>query len=166
MRTLTITQAPSITALATSGSPILSGASVTFAATVASSTTGVPTGMVTFFDGTTSLATAPLVAGAATFSATTLAGGSHTITATYSGDGNFLGSTSGPVVQAVNSVFALTADPQTLTVKRGEAGQTAIFVTPGAGFSGTVALSCTNLPVDAACVFSPMQVSFGNGSGV
>jgi hypothetical protein len=163
--TLAITKAPSITALATSGSPILSGASVTFTATVASATTGAPTGMVTFFDGTTSLATVPLVAGGATYSTTALAGGSHTITATYSGDVNFTGSTSGPVTQAVNSVFTLSATPQMLTVNRGEAGQVAVFVTPGAGFAGTIALSCTNLPGDAACVFSPTQVSFGNGSG-
>jgi hypothetical protein len=163
--TLTITKAPTITALATSGSPILPGASVTFTATVASSTTGTPTGMVTFFDGSTSLATVPLIAGAATYPTTALAAGSHTITATYSGDVNLTGSTSEPVTQTVNPVFTLTATQQTLIVKRGEAGQVAIFITPGATFSGTVTFSCTNLPADAACLFSPAQLSFGNGGG-
>ena len=53
------------------------------------SVAAVPTGSVTFSDGATVLGTVPLNAsGVATFTTTTLAQGSHTLTARYSGDAN------------------------------------------------------------------------------
>jgi hypothetical protein len=57
---------------------------------------GIPTGSVTFYDGTAILGTASLVNGAASLvlGNTTLAAGSHTIRLVYSGDGNFAGSDS------------------------------------------------------------------------
>jgi hypothetical protein len=56
---------------------------------------GLPTGAVTFKDGLTVLGTMTLNgSGQATFPTTTLAMGTHSITATYSGDANFVGSTS------------------------------------------------------------------------
>jgi Bacterial Ig-like domain (group 3)/Right handed beta helix region len=72
---------------------------VTFTATVTANTpgSGTPTGAVDFFDTTTNTDLTPggvsLSSGTATFSTTSLAVGSHTIKATYSGDTNFLTST-------------------------------------------------------------------------
>ena len=69
---------------------------MTFTATVTANSpgSGTPTGTVDFFDTTTSTDLTPggvaLSSGTATFSTTSLAVGSHTIKATYSGDGNFL----------------------------------------------------------------------------
>ena len=54
---------------------------------------GVATGTLTFYDGTTTLGTAGLGGNTASLSGIVLAAGSHTITATYSGDSNVLGST-------------------------------------------------------------------------
>ena len=51
------------------------------------------TGTVTFRDGGTVLGTARLVNGTATFTTSDLPAGSHYITATYDGDGNFEGGT-------------------------------------------------------------------------
>ncbi len=71
-------------------------ANVTFTATVSANSpgSGTPTGTVDFYDTTTSTDLTPggiaLSSGTATFSTTSLAAGSHTIKATYSGDANFL----------------------------------------------------------------------------
>lgn len=71
-------------------SPSAYGQAVIFTATV----TGAPTGVVQFFIDGSAVGTGPLSAGGvATFKATSLAVGTHTITATYSGDDNFGGST-------------------------------------------------------------------------
>jgi hypothetical protein len=63
----------------------------------------MPTGTVTFFDGSTILGTATLNGGAATFSTSELALGQHNITAVYGGDANNLGSTSSVLAQTVLS---------------------------------------------------------------
>jgi hypothetical protein len=65
--------------------------------------TGMPTGTVTFFDGSTVLGTATLDAtGMASLFIETLTPGKHTLTIVYSGDGNFQGSTSAPLVLTVS----------------------------------------------------------------
>jgi streptogramin lyase len=65
---------------------------------------GMPTGNVVFQDGSTILATVPLdTTGTAAFSTSALTVGSHTITASYQGDANFLGSASGTLIQTVLS---------------------------------------------------------------
>ena len=85
---------PSTTTLASSlGASGAYGATVTFTATVAV-TGGPATGTVTFKDGATVLGDGTLSAGQATFAIGTLAGGSHSITATYGGSLAFVGSTS------------------------------------------------------------------------
>jgi hypothetical protein len=93
----------SSTALASSVNPSVKNQSVTFTATVTSATPGVPTGSVTFKDGNKKLTTVNLnSAGQAAFSTSTLAKGSHSMTAEYSGDSARAGSTSSVVVQVVN----------------------------------------------------------------
>ena len=57
------------------------------------------TGTITFFDGTTTLGTSSVTKAVATFSTSTLATGSHSITAAYSGDGNYGDSTSAVLLQ-------------------------------------------------------------------
>ena len=90
------TSFPTTTALASSPNPSNSGAAVTLTATV-TSTGGVPPGSVTFQDGTTSLATVSLGSSSATFTVTTLAAGTHSLTAVYGGSKSFAGSTSAVV---------------------------------------------------------------------
>jgi hypothetical protein len=83
------------------GSPAMFTISVTGVSSVAVS------GTVTVYDGTTVLGSANVTSGSASFSAGNLAVGSHSITAVYSGNTNYLTSTSPPVVQNV------TAGPRT-----------------------------------------------------
>lgn len=75
------------------------------------------TGTITFYDGATLLATLPVSNAGATFVSSTLAVGAHTVSATYSGDSSFNGSSSGPVSLiiaqsgGIQSTTQLTASP-------------------------------------------------------
>jgi hypothetical protein len=90
------------TALTSSGSPAAAGDTVTFTATV-TAPTGTPTGVVSFYDGTTLLGTGTLDgSGVATFSISTLAVGDHAITAFYDGDVRDGTSTSSVVTQTIS----------------------------------------------------------------
>ena len=93
--TLTITQALSSGVVASSANPALPGSSVTFTATLnaVAPGAGAPNGTVNFrIDGTVA-GSGTLSGGIATFSTSTLAHGSHTVTAEYAGSLNFIGTT-------------------------------------------------------------------------
>jgi hypothetical protein len=96
-----VNKATTSTGLASSQNPSNSGQSVTFTATVTSSSGAVPAGAVIFKSGTRTLGSAALAGGTASFTTTTLATGSDTITATYNGSANFTGS-SATLTQIVN----------------------------------------------------------------
>ena len=89
---LTVAPTTTTTTVTVSSNPSVFGQLVTFTATVTGSP-GTPTGTVTFKDGSTSLATASLSSGTCTFSTASLPAATHTITANYSGDATFGGST-------------------------------------------------------------------------
>lgn len=69
------------------------GASVILSVKVSGSS-GTPTGSVTFMDGTTTLSTVTLASGAASYTSTAFAIGSHSLTASYTGDSIFGSATS------------------------------------------------------------------------
>ncbi|HEY3837248.1 MAG TPA: Ig-like domain-containing protein [Bryobacteraceae bacterium] len=108
----------STTKLTSSANPSTPGQAVTFTATVAALPpgSGTPTGQVTFQDGTTVLAQAPLnSSGVVSFTTASLSSGSHTVTATYASDTNFAAS-SGSIVQSVgtsgnSTTTAVSASP-------------------------------------------------------
>lgn len=93
--------------LTSSKDPSSFGAPVTFMALVqptvdgSSRVAGNMTGTVTFRDGTTTLGTLTLVPGSVNFTTSSLSRGTHSITATYSGDGNYNPVTSSPLIQTV-----------------------------------------------------------------
>ena len=88
--TLTVSKAATSTAVSSSINPSEFGQSVTFTATVTSSA-GTPAGSVQFKDGGSNLGSPqPMTAGVAQLTTSSLSSGTHTITAEYSGDTNFL----------------------------------------------------------------------------
>jgi len=101
---------PTTTGVSSSLNPSIYGQTVTFSAIVSDPTnSGVPTGTVTFKNGTTILGKGvALSGGAASFSTSTLAGGTRSITATYSGDGKYAASTSAVLSQVVNKAASTT----------------------------------------------------------
>ena len=104
-----VQKADTATTLASSANPSAFGQSVTFTAivTVVAPGAGTPTGTVTFTEGATTLGTGTVNgAGVATFTTAALAAGSHYITATFSGDGSFNGSTSPVLKQDIKYTFA------------------------------------------------------------
>jgi hypothetical protein len=90
------------TSVSSSRNPSTHTQSVTFTATVTSSF-GTPTGTVSFYDGTTLLATVPLSSGQATYTKTSFTTGNHTITATYNPSVSTFLTSSGSVLQRVTS---------------------------------------------------------------
>jgi len=94
--------APSKTAVATSGSPSFVGQPVTFTATVGSLYGVIPDGeLVTFYDGSTTLASIALARGTAAYTTSSLSVKTHSIKVIYTGDAGFSPSR-GSVVQVVS----------------------------------------------------------------
>jgi large repetitive protein len=89
---------PSTMWVVSSVNPSIVGQTVTFTATVTSGATGT----VTFKSRGATLAIVPLTGNAASLSTSTLAAGTDSITALYSGDATFAGSTSPVLKQVVN----------------------------------------------------------------
>jgi len=121
----TVNQANSTTTLAVSSGTTNLGDLVTFTATVKDGTNGsmgTPTGLVVFLDGNTPIGTGTLSSGTtdqATFTTSLLAVGSHSITAAYQGDSNFISSASGASNETVNlrpSSVGVTLTPATVVV--------------------------------------------------
>ena len=116
--TVNITQATTTAALSFfPASPVL-GQDVTLTATITPATTGPvsPTGTVEFFDGSTLLGDGTVSNGAATLTTTALSLGANSITATYEGDSNYVGSTSPAItVTVVQSATPPSAPFQIVT---------------------------------------------------
>ncbi len=90
------------TSLTSSPNPSNIGQSVTFTATVTSIISKPPDGeLVKFLSGTVVVGSAPLSNGVATFITSSLPKGTNSITATYAGDPNFIGSKSHVLKQVV-----------------------------------------------------------------
>jgi hypothetical protein len=121
----TVNKANTTTVVTSSANPSVYGQAVTFTATVnvVAPGAGTPTGSVSFYDGATLLGTATLSGNQAQWTTSALVVGSHSITASYSGDGNFNGSTSSAFSQQVNYGFLglqspYAPPPATFNVKR------------------------------------------------
>jgi YD repeat-containing protein len=128
--TLTITKTITSVTLAASLNPSLVNQGVTFTGTLANAYG--PSGTMSFKDGGTTLGTTPITGAVASFVTNSLAVGTHSITALYSGDSFNGGSTSSPLSQTVNKVQTTTVcsafpsgavkDTQTLSVTASVSG--------------------------------------------
>ena len=98
------TALPTLTALVASTASAPSGQSITFTATVSDLSAGGPIpngGTVTFSDQNGTIGSATLVNGAATFTTSSLAMGTYTVTASYGGTADFAASATGTITTAV-----------------------------------------------------------------
>ena len=128
------------------------GATVTLTATVGSTSGGMPTGPVTFFDGTTSLGTASLSGSGpmtATLTTSTLAQGTHFVTAHYAASTSYLAS-----ISSAQTVIVGTASP---TISFG------IAPNVNAGTTGTVTATATSGLVVTFSTTSPTCSVTGAG---
>jgi hypothetical protein len=169
--TLTVTKAATSIALASGSASITPGQSVTLTATIAdasSGSTGTPTGTVSFYDGTALLGTKTLSGGAAVYTTTSLAAAAtHALTAVYSGDSNFTGSSTSAGVDVVVAPLNFTvtlASPGTLTIPPGGTASYQVKVTPTYGaYAGTVRFQASGLPPGATATFSPASIPANGG---
>ena len=151
-----VKQAATTSLITSSMSPAGIGSAVTFTTAVTANApgSGTPTGAVEFFDEGTSLGKGVLTAGGqAALTITTLTVGSHSITAAYSEDTNYIGSTTTlgvtqviegpPGISQINSV-ADTGDAQILEDEHINAAITQLLVLFGKAMNVADAQTLTN----------------------
>jgi hypothetical protein len=151
---------PSTTTVTATPNPVPAGQTVTLTATVTGSG-GTPTGAIVFLSGTLQLGVVNLSNGMASFSTSSLLLGSNTIIAVYSGDLNFLPSTSTNltviVQQTVSSSTTLTATPNPAAAGIPIAFTVSVTAT-GLVPTGTVAL------LDGATTIGTIPLVNGHGT--
>jgi hypothetical protein len=157
----TLSTTTSLTATPTSAA---TGTSIMLAALVSpTSGTTVPTGTVTFNDGSTPIGSASVGStGSASISTTTLALGTHTITAQYGGVAGFAASTSSAVTVTISAPlpdFSLSITPGSGTETKTIAATATLTITPANGFDTAISFSCSGLPASVTCSFSPATLT-------
>ena len=172
---------PDITSatLASSLNPAAFGAAVTFSATLTGNY-ATPVGPVVFLDGTTPIGTATLnSAGIATITSSTLAAGTHPITAYYAATSDFMAATSGVINEViVPPVLPATATALTSSLNPSLLGSSVTFTAtvsaPGATgpiptgvitfFDGAAVLGTGALSSTGAATFTTAALAVGNHS--
>ncbi len=158
-------------AVVSSLNPANLGVSVQLTATLTPTGTNTPNGTITIYDGTTALASGALSGGALGFglSISSLAVGTHSITAVYSGDGYNAGSTSAilnQVIQAPTFNFTNTGSASH-TVLAGQTTMTYTFLatpTSASTFAGAVTFGCAFSPTDTTLTSSQCSYSVNGGT--
>ena len=155
------------TALAVSGTTAY-GSTTTLTATITPSVTGTsasPTGTVTFYSGTTVVGSGS-VSGMGVTATALLPQGSNSLTAKYSGDGNFTSSTSTATTLTLLAPLSLAPTPATLSLAAGGSGTAALTLTPSGGFTGTVTLACASPVSYITCSMTPSTQTISSTSAV
>jgi hypothetical protein len=157
---------PTVT-VTSSANPSYAGESVTFTATIAGLVPGA-SGTVTFSNGSTTLGTAALSNGSASFTTTFSTAGTETITAAYGGDANDAAASGNISQSVVVSPISFPTPPPgstTLTGASGSAASGSFTIDAVAGYSGALFLSCSGLPANASCNFTPQIPAITAPSG-
>lgn len=179
---VTVAQAASTALIYASQSTAMPGQQLSLFMTVNAQGSGVdPTGTVTFTDATTGQALGtstvagvaaggpPTANGYVTLPSGMLGAGANTITATYSGDGNYQGSTASSIVVTIAGPFAVGVNPGSLNMTAGSTTGNSITVSamPNGNATlnpGTLKFACQGtLAPGLACSFST-PVAQANGS--
>jgi Bacterial Ig-like domain (group 3) len=138
-QTIVIAQASASVSLVASANPVLVTNAVTFTATVASAA-GTPKGSVSFLDGTTLLGAVALSSGVASYTTSSLAAATHSITAVYSGNSNSVSVTSSALAELVQDYsLSISGSPGS-----GGGGSNSQTVAPGGTATYTLALGPSN----------------------
>jgi hypothetical protein len=144
--------------------PTLAQSAITFTAKVTSAA-GTPTQTVTFLDGTTTIGTGTLSGGVATLTISTLAAGTHSITAAYGGDANFATASSSTLAELVED-FGFTISTPSVTVLPGSTAVFTFTVAPvdASTFLAAINLTVGGLPPGATYTITPATLAAGAAS--
>jgi Bacterial Ig-like domain (group 3)/Galactose oxidase, central domain len=153
------------------GDTILLTAAITADPKIASSTNPplAPTGTVNFYDGCTLLGSAQInsATGVASLTQPSLAVGSHSILASYSGDSHFLHNVSEPFTETVANATAAVPYIGGLSPVSGAAGSTVIVSGMNFGSSGTVTfngVTANSTPWTATSITATVPASATTGA--
>ncbi len=168
-----VTTASTTTSITSSGSPANLGAPVTFTATVHPASGSIQNGeAITFKAGTTVIGSGVTASGIATFTTSSLAVGTQSITASYSGDTDYSASTSAPISQTISKNTTTTAVTSNLNPSSYEQSitLTATVSSPGATPTGTVTFENGSTPIgsgtltNGVATFSTASLTTGTSS--
>lgn len=136
----------------------------TFTATANGTNDAVPTGTMTFYDGSTLLSVVTMTNGAAAMSTTGLTFGQHTLTAAYSGDDYYLPSISTSVVENVMD-YKLTVASDTDIIPHSTTATYTFTLTPlgGSSMPADIQLGLTGVRKYSVLTMSPTVVTAGSG---
>jgi subtilase family serine protease len=135
--------------------------------------TNLPTGTITFYANGTPLGPpaavdSGIIPPVASLTTSQLPAGADNITAQYSGDANYLESTSPASLVDVGQTFTITANQTVISVASpGQSGSTTLTFAAQNGFTGSATLSptmCSNLPSKSSCSFNPATVTFNSST--
>jgi subtilase family serine protease len=174
---ITITKAPTTTTLSAPSSVV--GTSVDVTVTINTQSYGVgPTGTVQLLNngapigvpvyvwGTPYSTSTGAYATATVVPYTSLPVGANRITAQYSGDSNYAGSTSAAATVTVTD-FSLTADPPSIVLSNSiQSANTTLTITPLGGFTGSLFVNIGSSPFGMSCTVSPSSVDVTGPSAV
>lgn len=138
--------------------------SVTFTASVAPS---AATGTVTFYNGATNIGSVPVSGGAASLTTSFAAGGTSAVHAVYSGDYNYLSSTSNSITMNVSGplVTSTTLKLSTSTTAIGDSVTLTAMVTPATAtgtvtfYNGSAAIGTANVSAGVATLTTSFSAS-------
>jgi len=131
---------------------------------------GIPTGSVTFLDSGNPISAAtglPLNSLGNTATPNGILNfdtGTHSISASYSGDPSFNANNTvpPPITFAITPGFfiAMPSNQPTVQISApGSSGSISLAVATSTGFTGTITLACFGLPAGAACQFAPASIT-------
>jgi hypothetical protein len=166
--TLVVGGYASATTLTAAPNPVGIGQPLTLTAAVTGiGSSTIATGIVTFYDGASSLGTATLDAtghASATTSALTL--GTHSLTAVYVGNAIYSASTSPAFQETVQTPgFTMTLASPSLTLATYHHTTTSVTLASSGNFADKLTLSCTSPPANVTCIFTPAPAALTvNGS--
>jgi len=162
-----VTAVPTSVSLTGAPNPGYLDQSITLVATVSSQTISTPVGSdsVTFYDGSSSLGSAQVTASnTASLAASFSVAGVHSITAEYAGDASFSGSNSAVFKETILAGdFSIAVLPGAVSVPTGQSAAVKVGVASLYGFHQPLALTCSGLPANTTCSFSPASLTDGQG---
>jgi sugar lactone lactonase YvrE len=155
-----------VIAVDSSANPVALSDSVTLTATVTSSSL-TPSGSVDFYDGATLLGSGTLVSGTATYATSSLAAGTHSVTAVYAGDTYFASVTSSAVSLVVTdlTVDIASGGSSSATVSAGGTATYHLTIAPSTGsVLPAITLSASGAPTGSTVVITPQAITAGAGT--
>ena len=122
---------------------------------------GGSTGTIAFYDGSAQIGSGPISNGAVSVTTSSLAVGTHKITAAYSGDNNYGPANSNPITVVVQDFNLTASGGGTATVLPASHTTFTLMLTPvgGSTLPGTITLSHGTLPFGSSVEFSSNTVA-------